>query len=54
MTQMKKAGIGLFVFFNFLTLWQLSAQVDSKQNLFFHLENSNILIRGLDNPIQIS
>lgn len=51
---MIKIKTGLFLLLNFLILGQLSAQEDNKQNLFFHLENSNILLRGLENRIQIS
>ena len=51
---MIKIRIGLFLFLNLLTLGRLFAQEDNKHNLFFHLENSNILIRGLENRIQIS
>jgi hypothetical protein len=46
--------LGFLLALNLFSLGHLFSQDKSTQQLFVHLENTNILVRGLENPIQIS
>jgi hypothetical protein len=46
--------LGFLLALNLFSLGHLFSQDKLTQQLFVHLENTNILVRGLENPIQIS
>ena len=51
---MKNIKLGFLLALNLFSFGRLLSQDKSTQQLFVHLENTNILVRGLENPIQIS
>ena len=51
---MKNIKLGFLLALNLFSFGRLLSQDKSTQQLFVHLENRNILLRGLENPIQIS
>lgn len=50
----KNIRLGFLLALNLFSFGRLLSQDKSTQQLFVHLENTNILVRGLENPIQIS
>lgn len=50
----KNIKLGFLLLLNLFSLGQLFSQGTSTQQLFVHLEDTKVLVRGLDNPIQIS
>lgn len=51
---LNQVKLGFILIVSFCSFGQLFSQDKSTQQLFLHLENTNILVRGLENPIQIS
>jgi len=50
----KNIKLGFLLLLNLFSLGQLFSQGTSTQQLFVHLEDTKVLVRGLDNLIQIS
>lgn len=50
----KNIRLGFLLALNLFSFGRLLSQDKSTQQLFVHLENTNILVRGLENPILIS